>query len=63
MYFSFFASHLDYEQLLASAWAIPVFSSSHMASLYQKLRSVKLCCKFINNSRFSGIERRTREAF
>lgn len=62
-YFSFFSSHPDFHQLLADVWSTPVISSSPMSSLYQKLHSAKSCCKAINNSRFSGIEKRTREAF
>ncbi|XP_018460019.2 uncharacterized protein LOC108830945 [Raphanus sativus] len=62
-FFSFFASHPDYGQLMKSAWSTPVTSRFPMSSFYQKLRSAKNCCKGINKSKFSGIEKRTKEAF
>lgn len=62
-FFPFFASHPDYGQLMESAWSAPVTSRSPMISLYQRLRAAKSCCKGINKSKFSGIEKRTQEAF
>ncbi|XP_013607730.1 PREDICTED: uncharacterized protein LOC106314403 [Brassica oleracea var. oleracea] len=61
-FFTFFTSHPDNNDLMKLAWTLPVSSSPPMVSLYQKLRAAKICCKGINRTGFSNIEKRTKEA-
>ncbi|CAG7886739.1 unnamed protein product [Brassica rapa] len=62
-FFSFFETHPEYLKRLSEAWTSPVSRAGPMSTLYLKLRAAKNCCKAINQSRFSNIEKRTREAF
>ncbi|KAJ4908763.1 hypothetical protein Rs2_12421 [Raphanus sativus] len=62
IYFTMFAMHPNFSNLLNSAWTETTSSGSSMSSLYQKLRSAKVCCKSINRSSFSNIQLRAKEA-
>ncbi|CAA7016344.1 unnamed protein product [Microthlaspi erraticum] len=62
-FFTFFTLHPDYTRLITEAWNSIIHPSDPMFSLYQKLRSAKLCCKALNHGSFSNIQARSREAF
>lgn len=61
IYFNMFSTHPDYKRLIKEAWNAPISSTSPMSSLYQRLRSAKVCCKS-NKNIFSNIQLRTSEA-
>ena len=63
LYYNMFSSHPDFLKLLEEAWRQPIIPSSHMFSFYQRLRSAKECCKRINRTSFSDIQKRSKEAF
>lgn len=62
-FFSVFTTHPGYSNLLRTAWESSVRSGGPMFTLYQRLRAAKLCCKSINQTSFSNIQKRCREAF
>ncbi|VVB06412.1 unnamed protein product [Arabis nemorensis] len=62
-FFTFYTSHPQYSHLMEVAWNCQIIASSPMFSLYQKLRSAKLCCKGLNQRSFSNIQSRTKLAF
>lgn len=62
IYFTMFSTHPDYQRLIGEAWSVLPSSSSSMSCLYQKLRSVKACCKSLNRNSFSNIQVRAKEA-
>ncbi|VVB02234.1 unnamed protein product [Arabis nemorensis] len=62
-FFNFFTSHPEYSQLMELAWNCQMIASNPMFSLYQRLRSAKLCCKSLNQRSFSNIQTRTKLAF
>lgn len=45
------------------AWNSPIISTSPVFSLYQRLRSTKLCCTGLNQRSFSNIQTRTKSDF
>ncbi|CAL9245747.1 unnamed protein product [Arabidopsis halleri] len=61
-FYSFFATHPDYPNVVETAWNLPSIQGSIMFSLCQKLMAVKLACKVLNRNSFSNIQSRAAEA-